>query len=262
MLKLSHCLSFRDLFRFRPYGNASRQALQKVRQGGRAVRVSVHLRHREACQSGEELLTPVVNAVRQLVAGRRCQVLVASDRRHALQLLTPLVAPCEVISVERGIGFSRGRFVENGVDAGETAAADIELLARGDHLVGTFGSTFTLLIQALIAHRYVTSRPVPYRKGGDDGTYGASGVRTTPGSTGFQGDAGEAQGGAGSRALHGTANNVPSVDEPCIVMCEVGGCMKHAMPLIADWHLSLSQWPLASLWVGVASSTKDESRKV
>jgi hypothetical protein len=216
---------FSDLFRFRDYGNASREALRRVKPAHEAVRVSVHIRHREPCLTGTELLQPVARAVRRLVGGRgrACQVLLASDRRSILTKLRPLVAPCDVISVARAAALSRGKFVENGVDAGETAAADIELLARGDHLVGTFGSTFTLLIQSLIAHRYVsrsTSAARPFHAQG-------------PTSSSEGGDVSE---------------------EPRIVMCEMTGCMG-ALPLIADWHLSLQRWPAATLHIGVASGS-------
>lgn len=116
---------FTDLFQFRPYGNASQEALQRVKPARQAVRVSVHLRHREACMTGSELVESVARAVVALAkpalltaGGRSCQVLLASDRRRTIALLTPLVAPCEVITVSRAAAsLSRGKFVENGVGA-------------------------------------------------------------------------------------------------------------------------------------------------
>ena len=129
---------------------------------------------------------------------------------------------CSVITVTRGKKIEHGIHYENGVDAGLTAVGDIELLALGDHIIGTFGSTFTLLIQALIAHRYIQSQ-----------TAKPEGRETKQDATGD-----------GER----TAMRMRR-EEPTTIHCESNGCMR-PLSLIADWHVSLQRWPSATYWVG------------
>jgi hypothetical protein len=52
---------------------------------------------------------------------------------------------------------------EHGVDTGVVALRDVTLLSHGHVLIGSWGSTFTLIIQELIASRY---REVPDRSSG------------------------------------------------------------------------------------------------
>ena len=73
-----------------------------------------------------------------------------------------------------------------------------------DHLVGSWGSTFTMLIQSLIANRFLRS----LRRGA---------------------------------VAHG--------EPPVVVYCELDGCLR-PLPLIANWHVSLQNYPQIDLWVG------------
>ena len=143
--------------------------------------------------------------------------------RSTLALLQPLTA-CSVISVARGAK-EHGKYTENGVDAGVTAVADIELLAKGDHIIGTYGSTFTLLIQAVIAHRYIQS---------------VTAESVTAGPEGRVTEAGSANGGEKTTIRR---------EQPTVIYCESVGCMR-PLPLIADWHVSLQRWPASTVWVG------------
>ena len=153
--------------------------------------------------------------------------------RSTLALLQPLTA-CSVISVARGAK-EHGKYTENGVDAGVTAVADIELLAKGDHIIGTYGSTFTLLIQAVIAHRYiqsVTAESVTAES--------VTAESVTAGPEGRVTEAGSANGGEKTTIRR---------EQPTVIYCESVGCMR-PLPLIADWHVSLQRWPASTVWVG------------
>ena len=214
---------FFDFFQFKR-SSASLIKSHKGGSGGDRVVISVHLRHRLPCMHGDEIVDHAVKAVERIVdASKRakCLLLVASDRRAAVRRmrnLTYLRSGCDVLTAPRRASSDAEAAAESkdapppeeiGVDVGVAAADDIELLSHGDHMVGTFGSTYTLLIQSLIAHKHAS----------------AAGFTTT------------------GRAL----SQAPS--SPTIIYCETSGCMRNALPLLANWHVSLQQWPSATLWV-------------
>lgn len=104
-----------------------------------------------------------------LAAGRTYTLLVASDRRLSIDLLR--ASGVRIRSVRRGeVASESAVFAENGVDVGLTAMRDIHLLSFAHHLIGSFGSTFTMLIQELVA----------YRQAGSTVTYCEPGVGCLP----------------------------------------------------------------------------------
>ena len=217
---------FSDFFRFKTAA-ATRVALGELRAD--CVKISVHMRHRDVCMKGGELLPPVLQAISQIARGRPCQVLLASDRRRTATLLQNLTS-CSMIAVARGAP-QRGKFLEHGIDAGAAAAADIELLAQGDHVIGTFGSTFTMLIQEQVAHRYVTRSGLAASEPSPNG--------------------------------HRDSRSSGSVlEEPTVTYCESVGCMQKPLPLIASWHVSLQGWPAVKLWVDGDHEQGKKSRGV
>lgn len=119
------------------------------------LRISVHIRHFDADDTGAESLQTFEEAIREAAAGaKRCAVLLASDRRLTLQLMSEAVAKvgCRVFSSPRG-DKERDYAAEHGEDVGEVVLRDVFLLAEGHVLIGTWGSTLTVLIQQLIAAR-------------------------------------------------------------------------------------------------------------
>ena len=87
-------------------------------------------------------------------AASKCALLVASDRRLTLQLMEAMAqrVGCRMLVAARGppvTDFS----AEHGEDVGEVVLRDVFLLAQGQVLVGTWGSTLTIIVQQLIAAR-------------------------------------------------------------------------------------------------------------
>ena len=216
---------FADFFRFREDEPALAGALAALeqrraaaaadagaagdRRRGRVVTIAAQVRHRSSCQRGHEKVAHVARAIHALVKNRRCEVLLASDRRRtfaALERALGKTTRCAVHAVKRTSNATQTDQIqiEHGVDALATAAADIGLLSRADHLVGSWGSTFTMLIQSLIANRFLRS----LRRGA---------------------------------VAHG--------EPPVVVYCELDGCLR-PLPLIANWHVSLQNYPQIDLWVG------------
>jgi len=205
---------FSDFFRFRedrpPLASAlaaleQRRAADAANGRGQAVTIAAQVRHRTSCLHGHEkvaLFAKEILRIRRRDPERSCEVLLATDRRATFAALERALGnECALHGVERNKSASHpGLFAEHGVDARETAAADLGLLSHADHLVGSWGSTFTILIQSLIANRFL------------------------------QRDA----------ATRGEA--------PTVVYCELDGCLR-PLPLIANWHISLQNYPQVDLWV-------------
>ena len=144
-------------------GCTAKLALQSLPS---SLRVAVHMRLGKAPGlSGDDTaaLAPYVAAVRDLMHERgasACTALVASDSRLALAAIQPLLrdAGCTLQSVGRTSYQSDGPS-DHGIDTGSTALCDIELLSSADAVVGTWTSTFSLLIAERIAHRRGTAIP-------------------------------------------------------------------------------------------------------
>ena len=151
------------------------------------LRVSVHLRHCAlmrveppplsdpdrltpiACAavdenfSGAEGIDAVESAVRNLVRNaargtKRCALLAASDRMLTLHLLKGVAgrAGCRLVLSPRDPSEqlrSHGRVLEHGFETSGVVVRDAFLLSRGDVVIGTWGSTLTMLIQELVAAR-------------------------------------------------------------------------------------------------------------
>ena len=114
------------------------------------LRIGVHLRHRRPCFNGSELVPAVLQLAKELAAGQKYMLLVASDRRLSIQLLR--ASGGLVKSVPRdGKASETAVFAENGEDVGYVSLQDIRLLSFSHHLIGTYGSTFTMLAQELVA---------------------------------------------------------------------------------------------------------------
>ena len=138
---------FRAMFEFRAPRHGKALHLQSCEWGSAAqaqgVRVSVHLRHQSTAMLGSEYLPAVLAAVQALVRGRRCTVLLASDRRASYSVYSAALVRigCETMGnprpSERRV---RTYFAEHGPDDGPTALSDLELLSHGHHLVGHFGA--------------------------------------------------------------------------------------------------------------------------
>ena len=118
--------------------------------------IAVHARHFDGTQRGDEAIEAFEAAIRQAKGegARACAILIASDRRLALHMFRSVAVRvgCRYVSSARGPPI-RDFKAEHGEDVGEVVLHDISLLGQADILVGTWGSTLTLLIQELIAAR-------------------------------------------------------------------------------------------------------------
>ena len=126
-------------------------------------RISVHIRHFEETQTSAEALELFAAEIRKAALGaERCAVLLASDRRLALEEMKPIAQSigCRLLTSERGEPV-KGPFREHGEDVGSVLLSDVWLLARGHVLIGTWGSTLTLAIQQLMAARSSEGPMVP-----------------------------------------------------------------------------------------------------
>lgn len=126
------------------------------------LRISVHIRHFDDGSLGSEPLGAFEAAIREALAAasaKRCALLVASDRRLTLHLMEDIArrTGCRLATSARRAP-ARDYSVEHGEDTGAVLLQDVFLLARGHVLIGSWGSTLTLLIQGLIAARSVGSR--------------------------------------------------------------------------------------------------------
>ena len=151
------------------------------------LRVSVHLRHCALMRveppplSDPDRLTPIAcaavdenfsgaegidavesavrNAVRNAARGtKRCALLAASDRMLTLHLLKGVAGRvgCRLVLSPRDPSEqlrSHGRVLEHGLETSGVVVRDAFLLSRGDVVIGTWGSTLTMLIQELVAAR-------------------------------------------------------------------------------------------------------------
>jgi hypothetical protein len=92
------------------------------------LRIGVHLRHRRPCFNGSELVPAVLQLAKELAAGQKYMLLVASDRRLSIQLLR--ASGGLVKSVPRdGKASETAVFAENGEDVGYVSLQDIRLLS-------------------------------------------------------------------------------------------------------------------------------------
>ena len=131
------------------------------------LRISVHVRH---FVLESEIVAPQADAASlHTIEGRiaailstssmpRCAILLASDRRLTLSLFEEIAARvgCRLVTSQRqAMQFTSVSQMEHGVDSGGVALRDLELLSHGHLLFGSWGSSFTLAIQELIASRYL-----------------------------------------------------------------------------------------------------------
>ena len=143
---------FKHFFEFRSPVATERNLIDT----GNVVRISMHLRHRSLRFDGSEMVAAAMHEADRLGDGRQCQVLLSADRRLTISLVEKSASRCRVTYIRRPEAKQARltHFLENGPDTGDTAFQDVELLSHGHHLIGTFGSTFTLLVQELIAARW------------------------------------------------------------------------------------------------------------
>ena len=128
------------------------------------LRVSIHLRHPARSNSGASSVDLVEPVLRELIAARarpplrRCALLLASDRRLVLHRFKDVAARlgCRLLTSERSSSDVQhmGKKVEHGQDTGITAVQDVFLLSHGHVLIGTWGSSLTILISEMAAARY------------------------------------------------------------------------------------------------------------
>jgi len=126
------------------------------------LRISVHIRHFDDGSLGSEPLGAFEAAIREAIAAasaKRCALLVASDRRLTLHLMEDVARRigCRLATSARRAP-ARDYSAEHGEDTGAVLLQDVFLLARGHVLIGSWGSTLTLLIQGLVAARSIGSR--------------------------------------------------------------------------------------------------------
>ena len=127
------------------------------------IRISVHIRHFEEEQTGGESISIFEAEIRKVAgAARFCALLVASDRRVTLKLMSGVSkrVGCRLIQSVRG-GPVQDFSAEHGEDVGEVVLRDVFLLAHGHILIGTWGSTLTVVVQELIAARSRATRHFP-----------------------------------------------------------------------------------------------------
>ena len=163
---------FREAFGFIEEGPGPRTAAEahgRARGPASELRIGVHIRHFRPWHNGSEAVPQVERALRQIVANattiaggsRRCAILLATDRRLALELMQGVAARLECRLVQSARGAERRTYnTEHGVDTGAVALRDLQMLATAHLLLGTYGSTFTFLAQSLIAANY-RGGPVP-----------------------------------------------------------------------------------------------------
>merc|ERR1719203_433596 len=98
-------------------------------------------------------------AARALANGSSCKLLVATDRspEAVFARMVRQGSPCTLHTFPRRLSATPA---EHGKFTGRAAMEDLMLLSYGHHLVGTWQSTFSVLIQELIAHRQCWARVV------------------------------------------------------------------------------------------------------
>ena len=216
---------FADFFRFREDEPALAGALAALeqrraaaaadagaagdRRRGRVVTIAAQVRHRSSCQRGHEKVAHVARAIHALVKSRRCEVLLASDRRgrsqrssaHSARRPGARCTPSSARPTQRRPIRYRSSTASTRSQLQPLTSACFRALTTSS---GSWGSTFTMLIQSLIANRFLRS----LRRGA---------------------------------VAHG--------EPPVVVYCELDGCLR-PLPLIANWHVSLQNYPQIDLWVG------------
>lgn len=129
------------------------------------VLISVHIRHFAAAEKGDEALDAFetairfarIRALRDDPSVRQCGLLLASDRRLTLRLFGPIAERlgCRLVISERDDVPVKGwHSAEQGQDTGAVALRDLDLLSHGHTLIGSWGSSLSLLVQDRIAARY------------------------------------------------------------------------------------------------------------
>ena len=139
----------------------------------RELRISVHTRHFGLLMDTSALASEAASV--EVIEGRiedvvrthvspstlpRCAILLASDRRLTLHLFEAVAARrgCRLVTSTRASAWDvSDKQVEHGVDVGSVALRDVELLSRGHVLIGSWGSSFSLIIQEMIASRGAAS---------------------------------------------------------------------------------------------------------
>lgn len=120
------------------------------------LRISVHCRHFDVAHNGTEALGALEEAIRAAAAAAKsCAVLLASDRRLTLRLMNDVTrrVGCRLLTTARGAPVT-DYSAEHGEDVGQVLLRDVWLLAHGHVLIGTWDSSLTELIGALIAARH------------------------------------------------------------------------------------------------------------
>lgn len=146
-------------------------------------RVAVHMRHPSPQMRGDELLPAFTEAVSYAVrhsSRPRCAIFLASDRKlahHHFSLLAGALNCSFLTSTARSVNAEQSNIAtanqaswrdslkpthEHGNDTKRGALRDLLMLSYGDVLIGSLGSTFTLLAQELMAERYRGVGPVPH----------------------------------------------------------------------------------------------------
>ena len=84
-----------------------------------------------------------------------CVILLASDREASTAMLMPVAKQrgCVLVRSKRGEAEAPGLTTEHGRYTRDTAMRDVYLLSHADHLIGTSGSTFSLLMAEQLAFR-------------------------------------------------------------------------------------------------------------
>eukprot|EP00928_Gymnodinium_smaydae_P011075 TRINITY_DN14137_c0_g2_i1.p1 TRINITY_DN14137_c0_g2~~TRINITY_DN14137_c0_g2_i1.p1 ORF type:complete len:656 (-),score=72.35 TRINITY_DN14137_c0_g2_i1:215-2182(-) len=137
---------------------SGREMWQRASSG--TLWLGVHVRHRSVAHRGLESIDVFRDAIRKTLASRRswtsCAVLLASDRRKTVRALAKIAKSerCVPVVLPRLPPERNPYYEEQGEDTGQAALLDLFLLSLADVLIASFGSTFTLLAQELIAARY------------------------------------------------------------------------------------------------------------
>ena len=199
--------------------DARAQAKGNVDPG--SVWIAVHMRHRDSSMLGNESVPTYVAALRNALSrrrGKRCVVLLASDRRASLRAFVAYTRAtgldCRFVASARGAAERDNSFQsgQTGEDTGVGAIRDLHLLSHADVLIDVFGSTYALLIAEMATAAYF-----------DPATLRHDDVLPLP-----------------RRA-----------EPPRIVWCDEpgkSGACGPELPLLNPenwWHLSFSRWPHA-----------------
>ena len=120
------------------------------------LRVSVQVRHFDAMHSGAANVGVFEGAIRNATNhAKRCALFVASDRHLTVTLFEGVCCPSRLSPRHLGAGSQHGAFHgrRTWCGYGIVVLRDMFLLSHGHVLIGTWGSSLTVLIQELLAAR-------------------------------------------------------------------------------------------------------------